>query len=817
MRMRPPRFPAIASIARISLPLLLAVAGVGACVGCTGDPPDFEALWARTTSRVHTPTTVTVGADGREVVHQRPHLVDGDGRYVHVYGINVSGSHKAPLTEEFPSEGGYPSLYPLTTDPALRERCLTEFPRAPECVPEKTVSYVDRPFPLDEADRWFGQLADLGFNSARLLTNWESVQPYRPGACDGDPRYTAECYDLAYLEYYEALIAAARRHGIYVLVDMHQDVFSRHLFAYYNEKPETIAEGIAPGSLEATVLALFPPYTDWVRGHGAGRWVVETCLPEKDMDSPHWGMFRALGSFKDSRNVLKPDVIGALTRLFQQLAGGGPGGIPAWVTWALSHIPDHFEVNESSDFLPWTFWPTNGILSLDADRCYAAFFAGKDVFPAFEVEGENVEDYLQGQYIGAYLQLVERAKGYDNVIGYDLMNEPIGVFAMLTAAAAYVQTGLTDSVRPVLEGLLGADLGGDAYALVTGLSLLPADREPETLAKWGLEGVDVLAALSLNLNFDEQHLQPFYERLGQRVQEVDEDAVIWFEPGGTLRTLMGASGQWDMPLTRPQGIRQLVFAPHWYPDIYPTLGINSQPREFNPDEYLYRDFREALGELAERGPTWLGNVPVVLGEFGTYFNYGGIEASMASGYAISAHILNSYYEAFEALNLGRMVWCFAPDNSADYGEWWNHEDFSVIGPDGEPRAWPAYVRTHARATSGKLVGESFTSPYHFWDPEKGERRPDARYELTMESRETLAATEVYVPRRQYPDGFYAWLSDGVAYFDDARQILYWYPTDDRPGEEHTLAIEPPYPDRESLGWSYFFSGGDVLVGEGGVR
>jgi hypothetical protein len=815
MRCHAPRSSPLA-VPLVATSLVAAAALLAAA--CSGGEPEFDELWAATTSRVSTPTTTVIGADGNEIEFQRPWLMDAHGRYVHVYGVNVSGSHKSPLTETRPGGDTPPALYPLTTDPAVLARCRTEYPLPAECLPTREVSYVGQPFPLAEADRWFGQIAGLGFNSVRLITNWESVQPYRPGTCAGrGPRYSAECYDREYLDYYDQIIAKAKEHGLYVLVDMHQDIFSRHLFAYYNERPEETVPGIETDSIARTILALFPPYTDWVRGHGAGRWVVETCLPEKDLDSPWWGTFRALGGFKDERGLLKPEMIGALTSLFQKLFPDGGGAIPAWVNYALAHLPDHFEVHESSDFLPFTFWPTNGLLSLDAERCFAAFFAGDAVFPGMTYEGQPVEQYLQEQYIGAYLELVKRAKKYDHVFGYDLMNEPVGVFIMLTAAAAFAIDGAPGAVDAVLTGLLGDDLGGNVSKLVFGLGLLPPDTRPETLAQWGLDHVDLLQALSLNLNFDAAHLQPFWEKLGQAVQEEDPNAIVWFEPGGSIRMITGPTPQWDMPLTRPQGVKQLVFAPHWYPDIYPTLGLNSPPRDFNLDEQLYKDYTEPLRELKERGPTWLGNVPVVVGEFGTYFNFGGIEESKKNDYRISANFLNSEYEAFEELSLGRMVWCFAPDNDPEYGEWWNHEDFSIVGPDGAARGWPAYVRTHVRATSGKLVGERFTSQYHFWDPQKGERRPDAAYELTMESRETTAPTEVFVPRRYYPDGFYVWLSDGVAYHDPARQILYWYPTADEPGHDHTLRIEAVYADREALGWNYFFRGDAVVTGKGGVR
>jgi len=850
-----------------------------ALLGCSGEPAPFDALWGETTSRVSTPTTTTLGVDGQQIVHQRPHLMDAQGRYVHVYGINVSGSHKAPPTEEFPSR------FPLSDDPACRcaqscqandVACVAEcaMPPDPGCVLSQDVSYVGSPFPLEEADHWFGTLARLGFNAVRLVTNWESIQPYAPGSCDDRPgNYTEECYDLDYLDYYEAIVTKAEDYGIYVLVDMHQDVFSRHLMGYYRENPWYIHDDTGetvqtePGSMDALVLSLFPPYTDWVRGHGAPRWVVQTCLPEKNMDSPYWGMNRIIGALLDENG--NPD----LGLMFDQLGGlferFFPGGdLPPWLGYISLQLPlERFEVQDTSDFLPLSPWVLPGVLSLDSDRCYAALFAGDTVYPDLVVDQgvtrRRTDDdsadlpglgtYLQTAYADAFRQVAERTRQHDNILGYDLMNEPMGIFLMLTLASGYVQSGGPDTLLGLLVSLLPAEEGElldptlpstpptetgekaywlsqcaslacDLYVLIRDLALIPPDTEPETLEAWGLADVDVLAALGLNLGFEVNQLQPFYEFVGQAIQEVDEDAVIWIEPASSLRMITGTSQFFDMPLTRPQGLNQVVYAPHWYPDIYPLPGINGPPREFNADEWLYRDFKADLAKHMDEAPTWLGNVPVVFGEFGTYWNFGGLAASQASGYAISSHILDSYYRAFEELGIGHMVWCFAPDNDAVYGEHWNHEDFSLIDSDGAPRGWAAYVRTHARSTSGKLVSQRFHSQFRFWDPSHGEPPPDRTYTLTMETHEAEAPTEIFVPSTiatapdwsavQYPDGFYVWLSDGAAFHDSARQILYWYPTRDEPGTLHTLRIEPALPDREALGWSYYFEGEHTLVGTG---
>lgn len=67
---------------------------------------------------------------------------------------------------------------------------------------------VDDPARLDPLPGW-------GFDVLRLLFTWEAYEP-QPGV-----------YDDRYLAYYEDLVDAAGARGLYVIVDFHQDAFSR--------------------------------------------------------------------------------------------------------------------------------------------------------------------------------------------------------------------------------------------------------------------------------------------------------------------------------------------------------------------------------------------------------------------------------------------------------------------------------------------------------------------------------------------------------------------------------------------------------------
>jgi len=48
----------------------------------------------------------------------------------------------------------------------------------------RDVSFIGRPFPLEEADEHFGRLKRWGFNCLRLLTSWEAVEHGGPSQYD---------------------------------------------------------------------------------------------------------------------------------------------------------------------------------------------------------------------------------------------------------------------------------------------------------------------------------------------------------------------------------------------------------------------------------------------------------------------------------------------------------------------------------------------------------------------------------------------------------------------------------------------------------
>ena len=117
---------------------------------------------------------------------------DDNGRTLILRGVNLGGSSKVPLQPNGAThigEGFYN---------------------------HRDVSFVGRPFPLEEADEHFARLRSWGLTFLRFLVTWEAVEHAGPGI-----------YDEAYLDYIYEVVRKAGEYDMDLLVDPHQDVWSR--------------------------------------------------------------------------------------------------------------------------------------------------------------------------------------------------------------------------------------------------------------------------------------------------------------------------------------------------------------------------------------------------------------------------------------------------------------------------------------------------------------------------------------------------------------------------------------------------------------
>jgi aryl-phospho-beta-D-glucosidase BglC (GH1 family) len=792
----------------------------------------------------------------------RTYMRDGYNRYIYINGVNVSGTDKLPVTP------------------------------TPTQDPRKGIpSFVGRPFPIEQADGWFKVIRSLGFNAIRLVITWESVE-----------HAGFRQYDQDYLDYIGKIVEVAEQNNVYVLLNFHENLFSRFLYVNYNMNPQ-VGE---PGSVENMVAKIFPDEKGLERGQvkfdsrttgdGAPLWALKAALPEKNFDSPQWGMFKLLGNLGGPYMNF---IIDEITKIINLINGGGSSlvmkplaegeqSFQDWITQMVAMMSNReffnpplvpFSPRDTTDVFPLTNWFDNNFISWDIDRGYAAFYAGDEVMPKykFNMDGKeaSIKEYLQEGYIGSWEQIARKMKGRTNILGYDLVNEPVTGYVMLAVMAAYFASDFdTAVIQNTLEKFVGPELAKAVERMIFLLNIIPlipprdffeelyleqnkqdyqaacgtsptpacraqyltdhkaevdkliADTKKQVRADYSADDINFMGAINVNLNFT-TYIVDFYDRLSKRIVAIDPNAVIWLESsGGALDSITGVN------IWKPPSIGQMVYSPHWYPDIYPFLGIGSPPREFSIEEWMIQDFLPPLQEGMAGVKDSFGPVPVVYGEFGTYFNYGGVEKERSTGYRISSQILDNYYEAYEKLFVGRMLWDFSVNNSYQYGDLWNYEDFSVLGPKGgvyptdkqaitgpDGSQYPvrgalAFERPVPHTLSGKPVEMHFYSDYHYYDPQKGVPNPWREFYLAFESKETNMPTEIYLPTVQYPDGFYVWLSDGWAQYDKANQMFYFYPTMDSPGWTHEVTIMAPQEGAEMEGFSYYFDAkGRMIVGQ----
>jgi hypothetical protein len=119
-------------------------------------------------------------------------FTDAQGRTLILRGVNLAGSSKLPST---PDGATY-----------RREGFFNH----------RDVSFVGRPFPLEEADEHFTRLKRWGLTFLRFLVTWEAVEHAGPGL-----------YDERYLDYLTAVIRKAGEYDLQLFIDPHQDVWSR--------------------------------------------------------------------------------------------------------------------------------------------------------------------------------------------------------------------------------------------------------------------------------------------------------------------------------------------------------------------------------------------------------------------------------------------------------------------------------------------------------------------------------------------------------------------------------------------------------------
>ena len=204
------------SLRSVGLGALLAAATLTACTSSATStaPASVPALGAQPAGAAGS----AAGLPWLHVVHPTTglaYIADAAGRQVQLRGVNSEGlEDEAFRTNPTMNRAGY---YPI--DPAAYQgRCPANSNKiaAPLCeVDAGKGRYQQSTADLGHND--FAQMRAYGFNIVRLAVSWSQLEP-TPGR-----------YNATYIDRIAQVVRWAREQGVYVLVDMHQDEWSRFI------------------------------------------------------------------------------------------------------------------------------------------------------------------------------------------------------------------------------------------------------------------------------------------------------------------------------------------------------------------------------------------------------------------------------------------------------------------------------------------------------------------------------------------------------------------------------------------------------------
>ena len=298
-----------------------------------------------------------------------PRIEDSKGRQVLLRGVNVN-----QLGDYYQPNPAYPPTIPLTRQD-------------------------------------FGEMQTLGFDVVRLIVHWSALEP-EPGV-----------FDRAYVSRVREAVAWAREHGLYVVLDMHQDAWSK----YVDTPPdETCLPGFSPA----------------VGFDGAPRWAtltdgLPTCNIATREVAP--AVAQAFTSFWANRDGIQDHLVETWRRLAREFAAE-----PAVAGYDLLNEPH-------PGYLPGASEATQ--LALYYRRAIAAIREGED---AARGGFHHIAFFEPGVLWSGF--------GVDAIPAPPLIDDPNVVFAPhLYAESITVDRALGTTLLTIEQGFDAADAAARTY------------------------------------------------------------------------------------------------------------------------------------------------------------------------------------------------------------------------------------------------------------------------------------------------------------------------------------------------------------------
>ncbi|KAF8802051.1 glycoside hydrolase family 5 protein [Phlegmacium glaucopus] len=696
------------------------------------------------------------GTNGRLRTQGR-HFVDAYGRVCSLRGVNLSGSCKTPANhdhENFPGD-------------------------------HRSVTFVGRPFPLEEAHEHFSRLRRWGLTFIRFLVTWEAVEHGGPGV-----------YDTEYLDYIRALLSLLPKYGLTAFVSMHQDVWSRYCGG----------SGAPAWTLEVVgfdLHAIEDAGAAWLHGQrGGGHVAAEQSLwpcgyqklTAATMATCFWAgdIFAPKLLVKNRHNQEVP------IQQFLQNAF-----LDMW------------------DMVVGAVGDLEGVLGIQMINEPHPGYIGLPSLNAFDY---NTDLHLS--HVPSAFQSFQLGTGHPTFVSTWTRSFPMPTKHTSHTLLNTTKTKAWRPDGPTQGRCLWEFHDVWRWNTVTDQAVILREnyftKHPDTGKK-----IDWYT----NCYF------PLVKKWSERVRKASSsDVHVFLEP---LPNEFCPKA-W----TEEHRPSNMVFAPHWY-DLrslfersFGNFTVNVQGlskgmfilKTFYWGQKGARDnFTLQIQNIVEHGYKSLDEMPIVIGECGVPMDLNRREAFETDNFVWQARMMDAMISGLERALVGFTLWNYNPYNDDQKGDDWNGENFSwfsrrrALPPsllyydqdsptlDNGGRILPSVVRPYPAKTAGiplKFQYEVTTGAFLFeWEnPSQGEpvfgdndtksiSNPPRQWQRALTSHET----EIYIPsqlthsRKVVVEG----AEDEDRYrYDERRQTLFFVTGNNTPGHRHKIVVSihrPPSP------------------------
>ena len=566
-------------------------------------------------------------------------ITDDKGRTLILRGVNLGGSSKVPAGPQNPPEN---------------------------------VSFVGRPFPPEEAEEHFEKLKNWGLSFIRLVISWEALEHSGPGI-----------YDESYLAYLRKILLAAEKKDISVLIDPHQDVWSR-----------------------------------WTGGDGAPAWTLQKL--GMDLDK-----LDAVGA------AVTPQHYSENHKQGRQGAAGKPYPQMIW--------PVNYSLYAAATMFTLFFGGNTFAPQVKIDGESAQDFLSNRYIAAFRHCFRRLKNC---RAIAGWGIMNEPHPGF---IGIGDLRKPGNVTVALGAVPSPFEAMIAASGRSVrvpvyAPWLKGPIVTGRETINPGGVALFKEGCACpwKQAGVWTDEGNEPKLLLPGHfskykdrpIRFTDDFLKPFTLRFIEKMNEADRP-VLFFVEGIPHR---------ENPSWKREDPQNTVNAFHHYDGLTlftksfrPWLTVDPlNGRIFLGKKKTAAHFSAKLAEARAWAREHMEDMPCLLGEFGLPFDLNKRKAYRTGDYSLHEKALSLYYDAVDENLLSSTIWNYTADNTHEEGDHWNGEDLSIVS-GGEPRAAGGWLRPYPMATAGIPL------KFSLW-------REKAAFHYKFRAQaEVEAPTEIFIP------------------------------------------------------------------------